>query len=312
MTVNIFTVIFSLSRPSLIIIWIFIEINLLTFVSFLNFNRCKFQSMARVKYFCIQALFSVSFILFYLFFVLQPSKVVWSLFLIALIVKLGVAPFQSWFVSVIVKVRRFRIFWLSTFQKIIPLAILRAFLLDEKIVLMIIVRARLVAFISVQQVSLKKLLAYSSIFRLNWLLASILVLSHFWIRFLVGYGLILLRILFIAGNLGQRQSSKLTGRMNLHERCIVFLGIFSLMGMPPITIFFLKLKLLLRLIEFYFIIAGLITSYSIILIFIYIMFVIKFITQRRVVARMPDIKLERIHKRRAFMMLTFLRVFVWL
>ncbi len=267
--------------------------------------------MARVKYFCVQALMSVRIILLYLYLNTDFYFINLILLIILILVKLGAAPFHFWFASVIVKISWFRVFWLSTFQKIIPLFIIIIFYLN-KIWVFVTISSILIPFLAVKQIRLKKLLAYSSIFRLNWLLARIRFRKNFWIIFLGGYTIILLSVLTLVIDLNQSQNRKLFSKIGFFNTVLLFVRLLSLIGIPPITIFFIKLKLLSNLQRLSVAISSILILGSVILIFIYSLVRIKYLTQQSFNLSYFAPTFYAVKKGALFIIITSFRLFIYI
>ncbi len=256
--------------------WFFIEINLLTFISFLNFNNCKFQSQARVKYFIVQALVSGVILLIILLSINTIRLKIKLLFRLAILVKLGAAPFQIWFISVILKLNWISIFWISTIQKFIPLLILRILVMPIMWIF-IFIRFWLASLPALNQINFKKLLGVSSVFRVNWLVARIIFRKIFWIKFIFVYGIIVMGVVLVNLKLINRTNKKLICVINFFDTNLIFISLLALAGIPPLAIFFIKLNLLIILSQTSLIMSALLILFSVVIIFMYIGVTIKFL-----------------------------------
>ena len=150
--------------------WVCLELNILLFIAVINLGEGR-GAGARIKYFIIQGVGS--------------SALLWTLGLraiggsglaregliaLALSLKLGVAPFQGWFIRVLSMLSWELILLASTLQKILPVFLLRR-LEHEVLGWLIGLRAGVRVLGSINQVYLKKILGYSSVFITAWLLA---------------------------------------------------------------------------------------------------------------------------------------------
>lgn len=98
---------------------------------------------------------------------------------LAITLKLGMAPFHGWFISVMTSTSFAIMFLLSTAQKFIPLLVLRT-LPRRAFVVGVLVRVTLGAVFSLGlvQLSVKKLLAVSSINNVRWMILGAQVSLH--------------------------------------------------------------------------------------------------------------------------------------
>jgi len=91
-------------------IWIGIEIRMLRFLLVLIFSDLYQEHSNTVKYFSIQSLGSIILI--------RELKM---LRILVTMIKLGIAPFHLWFISLMRKISIMRLVWVRVVQKIIPL-----------------------------------------------------------------------------------------------------------------------------------------------------------------------------------------------
>jgi len=91
-------------------IWIGIEIRMLRFLLVLIFSDLYQEHSNTVKYFSIQSMGSIILI--------RELKM---LRILVTMIKLGIAPFHLWFISLMRKISIMRLVWVRVVQKIIPL-----------------------------------------------------------------------------------------------------------------------------------------------------------------------------------------------
>jgi len=137
---------------------------------FVRILRQEFSVINRngnLYYFLIQRFGSAFILLRILVFIMWENKIFKLIFLIALILKLGRAPFQFWYLKLIQKINWRNIWLLSIWQKLIPLILLkfssRKFILFFGIFSVVARRTR-----SIKQKKIKKILGLSSLFSLGW------------------------------------------------------------------------------------------------------------------------------------------------
>nr|YP_192888.1 NADH dehydrogenase subunit 2 [Gryllotalpa orientalis]AAT64919.1 NADH dehydrogenase subunit 2 [Gryllotalpa orientalis] len=161
--------------------WIALEINLLSFIPLISNTSNVLSSEAALKYFLTQAMASAVLLLFILFnqmsinfmpFMTNPHYC--NLLLSSpLLLKLGAAPFHFWFPSIMEGLDWFSCFILMTWQKIAPMIILFNILTMVSFFLMVMTSSVMVgSWGGLNQISLRKLMAYSSITHIGWMLAA--------------------------------------------------------------------------------------------------------------------------------------------
>ena len=107
---NLGSLVLSITSRSLIMIWIGIEIRMLRFLLVLMFSDLYQEHSNTVKYFLFQSMGSI--------ILLRELKM---LRILVTMMKLGIAPFHLWFISLMRKISIMRLVWVRVVQKIIPL-----------------------------------------------------------------------------------------------------------------------------------------------------------------------------------------------
>lgn len=173
----------SISSTNWLGAWIGLEVNIISFIPLITNNKNILSNESALKYFLIQAIASSSFLLFCLlnslyspfFSNLNTVFITNILIIIPLLLKLGAAPFQSWFVIVIEGLTWLKCLILITWQKLAPLFIL-FYIAKSKIVVPFCIISLVVGSIGgLNQTSLKKIIAYSSVNHLGWLLRALII-----------------------------------------------------------------------------------------------------------------------------------------
>ena len=163
--------------------------------------------------------------------------------ILSLLLKIGIPPFHWWFLSLMEKLERESLFILSTLQKIIPIYLL--FKVARKFVALILF---LRAAVSIQgifnQVRVKKLIGYSSILGVTWVL-SCLPKLNLGILYLIVYSLGLFIWIWsseIVSLLNLKSLSRINSRPQW--RGALRVGLISMAGFPPFLGFYLKVLVL--------------------------------------------------------------------
>lgn len=258
-----------------------LEINLLSFIPLSIKINNLFSSEATLKYFLTQTLASnilLFSIIFYLFLIEKSFYSKWQIiinliFSSTLILKRGIAPFHFWFPNVIEGLNWINNFILMTWQKIAPLIIL-SFCLNFYLLLIAIVFSSFIGSINgLNQTSLRKIIAYSSINHLRWIISRILNNENIWKIYFIFYSFLSFLIIIIfknfkVFNLNQVFSFFLKNNFN---KLLISLPLLSLGGLPPFLGFFPKWITIEILIfsKFYWIIFILI-NFSLITLYFYI------------------------------------------
>lgn len=228
--VVVFSRILGLSRSRFLLIWIRLEINLLTVVPLLIGLNKKIVIRGIIYYFIFQAIGSAV-----LLFGICWGE--WGCTL-GLLTKLGAAPFHWWIPKLFVSLNWPSILIVSTWQKLLPVFILslRWFNLGL-LTVCLISRALWGSIRGLAQTQIKSILAYSSITHLRWILYALLRSSNSLIWYWVIYSLINVMLclrFYEARSDSRRELSTAHSVINL----------LSLAGLPPFLGFIIKLMLI--------------------------------------------------------------------
>lgn len=230
-----------MSSTSWFRIWIGLEINLLSFIPLIIRSKNLFSSESSLKYFLTQALASsvllFSIILIYLFINFKINFIVYNIILISstIILKRGTAPFHFWFPSVIEGLRWNSNFLLITWQKLAPLIILSYRLSLNLLIFIIFFSIIFGSLGGINQTSLRKLIAFSSINHLGWILSGILNNEIIWFRYFLFYSFLNFSIVFIFNRFKIFNINQTFKIFNSNKFIIIsiFLLLLSLGGLPP-------------------------------------------------------------------------------
>nr|UPX88369.1 NADH dehydrogenase subunit 2 [Leptogaster cylindrica] len=247
----------AISSNSWISAWMGLEINLLAFIPLMTTINNLMSSEAALKYFLTQALASLIFLFASIFLFLNPIDQINNLnlfkvmILCTLLIKSGTAPFHFWFPSVMEGLSWMCNLILLTWQKIAPL-MLMSYLPFSKIFYMISIISIYIGSIGgLNQTSLKKIMAFSSINHLGWMISALSSNENLWFMYfaiytILTFTLIMFFNMFKIFYMNQMFSLFMNSKMFKFTFCMNFL---SLGGLPPFTGFFPKWMVIQHLIH---------------------------------------------------------------
>nr|YP_010535558.1 NADH dehydrogenase subunit 2 [Alectorobius guaporensis]UYB78340.1 NADH dehydrogenase subunit 2 [Alectorobius guaporensis]UYB78353.1 NADH dehydrogenase subunit 2 [Alectorobius guaporensis] len=233
------SIIMSFSASSLFFLWICLEINMMSFIP-LMFSKNLISMNSIMMYFLVQSTASSIYIFsITTSFINYLSIPYMNIFMMmSMLIKLGAAPFHIWFPQVSEGLTLNSLLILLTIQKMIPLYILSIFK-SNFILLPIIFSSIIGSFGGFNQFSIRKILAFSSISHLAWILTLQLSNSNFWMIYLMIYSMIIFFFIFIMNAYSMHFhnfSKKNTLKMNF----FLIITLLSLGGMPPTIGFIMK------------------------------------------------------------------------
>nr|YP_010132857.1 NADH dehydrogenase subunit 2 [Balanus trigonus]QWC93314.1 NADH dehydrogenase subunit 2 [Balanus trigonus] len=237
--------IISISSTSLFGMWMGLEINLMSFIPMIiNLENNKKSSEAAIKYFLIQAMASAIVIFSSLYYYLMSgysfSFTPNAIMTLALAMKVGMAPFHFWFPEVLEGLNWINALLLLTWQKISPLLILSLFFHSNILLPLALTSAMLGAISGINQTSMRKILAFSSISHLGWMGSMMYLNSSLWMDYFFIYMFTSLILCLSFWMLNLNYFSQLTLVKNLNEKFMIFINLLSLGGLPPLLGFFPK------------------------------------------------------------------------
>ena len=232
--------------------WIGLELNLLSFIPIVSSKHNSYSSEAALKYFLVQALGST------IILIGATSLIIWkepsiALILASLLLKIGAAPAHFWFPTVIQGLSWIQCLTLTTAQKVAPIVLASYTITNMSTLLIILVASissRVVGSLGgLNQTLLRKILAYSSINHMAWILAAISIRIDTWIQYILIYSLVSLSLIAIL-NFNQTFHFKQISTIPYPgAKMLSFLTLLSLGGLPPLIGFVPKLIIIKLLAE---------------------------------------------------------------
>nr|AVN67916.1 NADH dehydrogenase subunit 2 [Arenivaga sp. B097] len=238
----------SISSNSWLGVWVGLEINLLSFIPLMLNMKNLLTTESSLKYFLIQAIASLSFLFMifmkmmienYMSFISQYFSLIVA---IPFLLKSGIAPMHWWFPSVMEGLSWSNCLILMTLQKIIPMMII-SYLLDFNLIskTFILLSTIIGSIGGFNQVSIRKLLAYSSINHMGWMLSAIFMSNSIWLIYFTIYTLSISTLILILS------TSKISfinqtslNNSNILTKIMIFTALLSLGGLPPLLGFMPK------------------------------------------------------------------------
>jgi len=220
-----------------------LELNLLSFIPLISIKDNQYSSEAALKYFLIQALGSTVLLMSGVIIVMNMKMFSASLSA-ALLLKAGSAPFHFWFPPTLEGILWPQAVTLITVQKIAPMSLLSFYTNEqERLILAAAVSCAVVGALGgLNQTLLRKLMAYSSINHMAWIMSALLISERTWLAYFLVYSVISASIVFLFYLTQTFHFSHLVRSLSADSRikAIIFINLLSLGGLPPFTGFIPK------------------------------------------------------------------------
>nr|YP_010693217.1 NADH dehydrogenase subunit 2 [Bactrocera fulvicauda]WCB99009.1 NADH dehydrogenase subunit 2 [Bactrocera fulvicauda] len=269
----------TISSNSWLGAWMGLEINLLSFIPLMNSNDLT-SSEASLKYFLTQAMASAvllfAIMMMYLnnYPIIQDNSSYNNLMIIsALLLKSGAAPFHFWFPNVMEGLSWMNALTLMTWQKIAPLMLI-SYTTQTTFIFMAIIASTITGSLGgLNQTSLRKLMAFSSINHLGWMLAAMQANESMWCIYFSFYTFLSFSLIFMFNHFKMSHINQLFNSFFNSKilKFILFLNLLSLGGLPPFIGFLPKwLVIQLLVLKSQYMLMTIMTVMTLITLFFYL------------------------------------------
>nr|NP_647562.1 NADH dehydrogenase subunit 2 [Pyrocoelia rufa]AAM46703.1 NADH dehydrogenase subunit 2 [Pyrocoelia rufa] len=233
----------AISSYSWMGMWIGLEINILSIMPILINQKSKISSESGIKYFLTQTIASTTIMISIIMMMKQinlsetlikelPSLIMNSGFLL----KMGMAPFHFWFPEVLEGLSWLNSMIMLTWQKITPMVMLMHNIESSLFYMFVIVFSMIISgMMAINQVSLRKILAYSSINHMGWMMSSMMLSQSIWLIYFSVYTITTIIIIIMLNMTNTFFVSQLNLIWNFNPmiKLLFLLNFLSLTGIPP-------------------------------------------------------------------------------
>nr|AML26372.1 NADH dehydrogenase subunit 2 [Staphylinidae sp. BMNH 1274633] len=232
----------SISANSWMGMWMGLEINLLSFIPLIQEKNNIISSECSMKYFITQTLASLIFLLSLLFmsnnFLILKNidNSIMIIFNSMLLTKMGMAPFHFWFPEVIEGLNWLNCLLLLTWQKITPMVLIMYNMNFQYFMFLVIIFSMMVSgSLGINQISLRKIMAYSSINHMAWMISAMFISEMIWFLYFIVYIILTINIvaMFYTLNIFYINQLLMTLNNNFFWKLMFSLNFLSLGGLPP-------------------------------------------------------------------------------
>nr|WEV93831.1 NADH dehydrogenase subunit 2 [Patania balteata] len=272
-----FSTLISISSNSWFGCWIGLEINLLSFIPLISNSNNILSSEASLKYFLVQSIASINLLFFIIMKMIllknfENDNFISIMINSSLLMKMGSTPFHFWFPNIVEGMSWFNNFILMTWQKITPIILLSYYFNKNFLIIIIIMNSIIGAIGGLNQTSLRKLMAFSSINNLGWMLSSMMISENLWMFYFFFYSFLISIMCFLFYCLNMFFINQLFFiNINYMIKLSLFINFLSLGGLPPFIGFFPKWIIInFLLMNNFFFLTFIMIMMSLIMLFFYI------------------------------------------
>nr|WIL10237.1 NADH dehydrogenase subunit 2 [Drilaster sp. 2 XYG-2023a] len=271
----------AISSYSWLTMWMGLEMNLLAIIPLMQEKSNILSSESAIKYFITQAIASSVIMMTIILMMWKTSLSMTaqsnlSLTMImnsSLTMKMGMAPFHFWFPEVLEGLNWYNCMLLMTWQKIAPMIL---FMYNMKFPLMItaiVIASMMVSGImGMNQISMRKIMAYSSINHMGWMMMTMMLMQTIWMTYFLIYAMMTINITVMMNKNKIFFLNQLYPMLNNSPMMKMFfmLNFLSLSGIPPFIGFMPKWMTIQVMIENnMLVLAFIMIMFTLIMIFIY-------------------------------------------
>nr|ATD52986.1 NADH dehydrogenase subunit 2 [Cicadula sp. EMHAU-2015-Zz052713] len=232
-------VIMTICSNNWVSMWMGLEVSLISFIPFMQ-NNSMVYAESMIKYFIIQSVASTMFLFSVIILLVGASMMNEMIMTIAMLIKIGSAPFHNWVMMIIENLSFYTMFTLLTVIKIPPLMVLyqtSTDLLNFPIMLSMIISS----IMSLNQNSIRKILGYSSIYNIATMLILINKFNTLLV-FLMIYSLPLIMIIKMTKTLKINFINQMAlNEFNSMIKINLWINMMSMSGFPPLMGFLGKI-----------------------------------------------------------------------
>nr|QOE76404.1 NADH dehydrogenase subunit 2 [Stenocephalemys zimai] len=255
--------IITMSSSNLLLMWVGLELSLLAMVPLLINKKNPRSTEAATKYFITQATASMIILLAIILnykqlgtwmFQQQTNNLILTMTLISLSMKLGLAPFHYWLPEVTQGIELHTGLILLTWQKIAPLSILYQIynLINPTITMILAILSIFIgAWGGLNQTQMRKIMAYSSIAHMGWMLAIITFNPSLTLLNLMIYIILTIPMFMMLKLNSSTTMNSISLLWNKTPTTLMMMSIIllSLGGLPPLTGFLPKWIIITELLK---------------------------------------------------------------
>nr|YP_010432118.1 NADH dehydrogenase subunit 2 [Orius strigicollis]USW04715.1 NADH dehydrogenase subunit 2 [Orius strigicollis] len=229
----------TMSSNSWMSMWMGLEVNMMAFIPLIYKMKNNKSAESSMIYFLTQSMSSMMMLFSISMNSMMENKMI-ILLTISLMIKMGAAPFQMWFTEMMNKMSWMNCLILMTWQKMAPMFILSN--ISSKMILMSSVLSAIVGAIGgLNQTSTRKIMAFSSINHMGWMMMCTTFNNNLWMMYLMIYSTLMMPLTWMFNKkMIMHSSQMMTNMKSMTEKMNITCMMMSMGGMPPMLGFMPK------------------------------------------------------------------------
>nr|AOT84767.1 NADH dehydrogenase subunit 2 [Platerodrilus sp. MNCN/DNA:86739] len=239
----------SISSNNWLGMWMGMEINLLSIIPLMQKSMNKMSAESSIKYFITQTLASSILITTMMFTMMisgttsgTENSFLNMIMISALLMKMGMAPFHFWFTEIMEGLSWMNCMIMMTWQKLTPMVFVMYNMIFPMFSEIIIIIGTIISSVmSFNQTSMRKLLTFSSINHMSWMMSSMMMSQTIWMYYFLVYSLLTINITWMMMKFKISMISQMNSNNLFYPMKMLFLlNMMNLGGLPPLLGFLPK------------------------------------------------------------------------
>nr|AIW65036.1 NADH dehydrogenase subunit 2 [Notonectidae sp. MT-2014] len=230
-----------MSSSNWLSMWMGLEINMMSFITLMYYKKNYSSSESMMSYFMVQSISSMMFLIIITMnytMMISPemlSNTVNTLLLCTMMFKMGAAPFHFWMPQIMQKMKWSMCMLLMTWQKLAPMSILSSMINNNTTIMIMAMMSTIVGSIGgLNQTSLRKIMAYSSINHMGWMLSCLMLDNEMWMSYIAIYSMLTIMTINFFMKMSMYHINQMSiNSMTMMEKTIYFSLMLSMGGLPP-------------------------------------------------------------------------------
>nr|UZG66068.1 NADH dehydrogenase subunit 2 [Pteroptyx maipo] len=277
MTILMMSTMFSISAYTWLGMWVGLEINFLSIIPIIM-NKIILSSEAPIKYFITQGLASTMIMMSIIIMMWKmnfTSTILNSEIMLIMnsghLLKMGMARVHFWFPEVLEGLNWNNCMIMLTWQKIAPMMLYMYHMESNMFNYTIILTSMIISSVmSFNQISMRKLMAFSSINHMAWMMAAMKTEKSIWMLYFLIFAMITINIWLTMKIMYYLNQLFLMMNESFSTKIMFMLNFMSLKGIPPFLGFLPKWLVIQTMIEYKMMFLSIIMIlFTLIMIFVY-------------------------------------------